>query len=693
MSAILSADDLNDFISPGVACIKPIETIPAESQDGASNPYEVTTEDKVAAAKPPPAQLSLTDCLACSGCVTSAEAMLVSLQSHTEVLTTLDTHPELALPSLPAGQGHVNDPGNGVANGVHHHHGLNGAVNATAAAAGGEGKIFVASVSPQARASLAATFDISEREAGHMVERLLSGPDGVRRGGAHGSGFAWVIDTNTVREAALVLAADEVAAALSGTGPSPAAPPGDEGAASTVPKKPILTSACPGWICYAEKTHPYVLPHLSRMKSPQALAGTLVKSVLWRRFGIAPERVWHVAVMPCFDKKLEASRSELTSAAWTPEPSSSSEPVRDVDCVITARELLSLAQSRGIDFASIPRRPLPRAQRARFPDPELDAFLFPSPRRTSSSQKNNNTPAVADPFAVGTSGGYLYHIMQTFAARQHPARPTSLHVERGRNADVVEYLLKDAATGEVLVKTARFYGFRNIQNLVRRLKPARASRMPGARTGVARRPGGAKGGAGAGAAGGGGGDEYAYVEVMACPGGCTNGGGQIKVEEVAEVRGEVDDEGVAMAEGGEVQQQQKKKPGPLEQKEWLRKVDEAYFSASSSSEDEDEAVDAADRMMDLDVNGVDDGLGGDAMDVDSAPPEMNGVDGEDVVVDGVSRKKIHAFLRHWSDVTGVDVADLTQTSYRKVESDVGKAKKASDVERVAGLASSIGGGW
>jgi len=34
MSAILSADDLNDFISPGVACIKPIETIPKKQDDG-----------------------------------------------------------------------------------------------------------------------------------------------------------------------------------------------------------------------------------------------------------------------------------------------------------------------------------------------------------------------------------------------------------------------------------------------------------------------------------------------------------------------------------------------------------------------------------------------------------------------------------------------------------------------------------
>lgn len=34
MSAILSADDLNDFISPGVACIKPVETLPPkESKD------------------------------------------------------------------------------------------------------------------------------------------------------------------------------------------------------------------------------------------------------------------------------------------------------------------------------------------------------------------------------------------------------------------------------------------------------------------------------------------------------------------------------------------------------------------------------------------------------------------------------------------------------------------------------------
>ena len=138
-SAILSADDLNDFISPGVACIKPIETLP---KDNASNPYEVTTEDKAQAQNPAPASISLTDCLACSGCVTSAEAVLVSLQSHNEVLNTLDAHPSLDVRSRLSNPQYCPPS---------------------------DAKVFVASVSPQVRASLAATYGISERRAGHII--------------------------------------------------------------------------------------------------------------------------------------------------------------------------------------------------------------------------------------------------------------------------------------------------------------------------------------------------------------------------------------------------------------------------------------------------------------------------------------------------------------------------------------------
>ena len=98
MSAILSADDLNDFISPGVACIKPIETLPSLAPPAEEDSYQLKFSNEAPLPSDlPPAQISLTDCLACSGCVTSAEAVLVSLQSHSEVLNALDSTPAINL--------------------------------------------------------------------------------------------------------------------------------------------------------------------------------------------------------------------------------------------------------------------------------------------------------------------------------------------------------------------------------------------------------------------------------------------------------------------------------------------------------------------------------------------------------------------------------------------------------------------
>jgi iron only hydrogenase large subunit-like protein len=47
---------------------------------------------------------------------------------------------------------------------------------------------------------------------------------------------------------------------------------------------PMLASACPGWICYAEKTHPEMIPFISRTRSPQQIMGTLVKEWLAKRW-------------------------------------------------------------------------------------------------------------------------------------------------------------------------------------------------------------------------------------------------------------------------------------------------------------------------------------------------------------------------------------------------------------------------
>lgn len=49
--------------------------------------------------------------------------------------------------------------------------------------------------------------------------------------------------------------------------------------------------------------------------------------------GLSPQQIYHVAVMPCFDKKLEASRSDFyMNKAET----------REVDCVITSGTVTSL---------------------------------------------------------------------------------------------------------------------------------------------------------------------------------------------------------------------------------------------------------------------------------------------------------------------------------------------------------------
>jgi len=513
--------------------------------------------------------------------VTSAEAVLVSLQSHAEVLQALDSAPGLRLRQNSKGGLEADDLEGG-------------------------GRIFVASVSPQSRASVAATFGVTEREAGYMIEHLLNGPRGIKSRAVYRNGFQWIVDTNIAREVCLVLGADEVMSSLRA----------DDNKTKKELRKPLLTSSCPGWICYAEKTHPHILPHLSRLKSPQALMGTLLKTTLSRKLGISPDRIWHVAVMPCFDKKLEASREELADTIWN---GTNAKAIRDVDCVITTKELLMLAESKRVDFRSLPRTPLPSTYRVPFPDKELQSFLFPSSRK----RRGNFEPV------AGTSGGNLYYILKYFESR-HPG--SSIQTIRGRNADVLEYTVISAG-GDTIFKAARYYGFRNIQNLVRRLKPSKPSRLPGARpvAGVRKSEGKLAGA------------DFSYVEVMACPGGCTNGGGQIKV----------DDPTVTGPEPGE------EKIGPQAQKDWLAQIDEAYFSG-------EETVDSE---------------AGDAMHIDEP---------DDVVL-GISPRHVKDIMAYWASMTGIDLDKLVYTSYREVVSDVGK--KTSDTERAIEIASKAGGGW
>ncbi|KAL8956953.1 MAG: hypothetical protein Q9183_006180 [Haloplaca sp. 2 TL-2023] len=158
---------------------------------------------------------------------------------------------------------------------------------------------------------------------------------------------------------------------------------------------------------------------------------------------------------------------------------------------------------------------------------------------------------------------------------------------------------------------------------------------------------------------------------MACPGGCTNGGGQIKV----------DDLGLGQQKRGERE--------GMSQKEWLSRVDEAYFSMSEDG-------DSLSEISDHDEAGTTD-EGGDIDMLDASASEGTGIadrdgGGREEVINGINVAEVRAMLRHWSSSTGIGLEKLCYTSFRAVESDVGKSDGKGQ-DRVVELAGRIGGGW
>jgi Iron only hydrogenase large subunit, C-terminal domain len=204
--------------------------------------------------------------------------------------------------------------------------------------------------------------------------------------------------------------------------------------------------------------------------------------------------------MPCYDKKLEASRSDFYNDQYA---------TRDVDCVLTTGELLLLAQEHGVDLS--------------FPIPDEDIPPHPSPAFDSTA-----SPVLPELLIhPGSSSGSYLHSLMLAVARTYP-HPLTLESKTLRNADHVEHTLRDPSSGATVFHGATCYGFRNLQNVVRRV--GRAAGVQVGRGAAGRLAGGLRSSAinKASAAGGGASGAYDYVEVMACPGGCVGGGGQLR---------------------------------------------------------------------------------------------------------------------------------------------------------------------
>lgn len=108
-------------------------------------------------------------------------------------------------------------------------------------------------------------------------------------------------------------------------------------------KLPMITSCSPGWIRHAEFNHPDFLENLSSCKSPMQMFGAITKSYYAEMHGIDPSKIFVVGFMPCTSKKTEAAREEMEVNG-----------LRDIDAVITTRELGKMIKQARLDFVNLP---------------------------------------------------------------------------------------------------------------------------------------------------------------------------------------------------------------------------------------------------------------------------------------------------------------------------------------------------
>jgi NADP-reducing hydrogenase subunit HndD len=117
-------------------------------------------------------------------------------------------------------------------------------------------------------------------------------------------------------------------------------------------KLPMFTSHCPAWVRYTELFRPEYIEHLSSVKSPHMMQGSLIKHYYAPKYlKKSTKEVFVVSVMPCTSKKYEIERPEMES-----------DGVRDVDAVLTIRELAKLIKRKGINLKDledyVPESPL-----------------------------------------------------------------------------------------------------------------------------------------------------------------------------------------------------------------------------------------------------------------------------------------------------------------------------------------------
>ncbi len=217
---------------------------------------------------------------------------------------------------------------------------------------------------------------------------------------------------------------------------------------------PMITSCSPGWVKFCEYYYPDMLEHLSTCKSPQQMAGAVIKTYYADKMGIDPKDIVSVSVMPCTAKKFEIGREDQSAAG-----------VPDVDIAITTRELSRMIMRAGINFTNLP-------------DEEFDSPL------------GEDTGAAV---IFGATGGVMEAALRTANDWLTGKDNTDIDFTAVRGTQGLKQATVNINGSDIKVAVAS--GAAAAKCVMDRMKNGNP-------------------------------DGWAFVEIMGCPGGCVNGGGQ-----------------------------------------------------------------------------------------------------------------------------------------------------------------------
>ena len=218
-------------------------------------------------------------------------------------------------------------------------------------------------------------------------------------------------------------------------------------------KLPLITSCSPGWVKFCEHEFPDFLDNLSSCKSPHQMFGAILKSYYAEKNNIDPAKMFVVSVMPCVAKKFESSREEMEV-----------NNLRDVDAVISTRELAKMIKQSGIKFAQLP-------------DEKFDA---PFEEATGAG------------VIFGATGGVMEAALRTVAEILEGKSIDKIDYEMVRGTEGIKEATLNIAGKDIRIAVA--HGLGNARKLLDSIRSGEKS--------------------------------YEFIEVMACPGGCVTGGGQ-----------------------------------------------------------------------------------------------------------------------------------------------------------------------